>query len=94
MIRVIIDRHIAETLEGPYEQVARKILQRAFQAPGFISGESRKNARDPNHRVIISNWRSEQDWNQWYNSPMRKDMTAELQPMLESEEKVTVLELV
>ena len=49
MIRVLIERHIAETLETAYEERSRAILQNAVAAPGFISGETLVNAHDPNH---------------------------------------------
>ena len=40
MIKVLIERVIAEGLEQPYEEAARKVIQQAVQSPGFISGES------------------------------------------------------
>ena len=46
MIRVLIERHIAETLESAYEDRARKVLQQAVSAPGFISGETLVDCRD------------------------------------------------
>jgi heme-degrading monooxygenase HmoA len=94
MIRVIIERHIAESLEGAYEKASRDILQQAFHAPGFISGESLKNAFDPNHRILLSKWRTVQDWQGWFASSERKAMMLELSPMLEREEKITVFESV
>ncbi|MCG8612275.1 MAG: antibiotic biosynthesis monooxygenase, partial [Pseudomonadales bacterium] len=78
MIRVIIERHIADTLEIPYEETARKTIQLAVQASGFVSGESLKNAFDPNHRVILSTWRSVQDWQRWSQSDERKAMLDQL----------------
>ncbi|WP_250658015.1 antibiotic biosynthesis monooxygenase family protein [Alkalimarinus coralli] len=92
MIRVIIERHIAHTLETTYELVAKRTLQKAVSADGFISGESLRNADDPNHRLILSNWRSVQDWYRWFQSEERKEMMNELNPILETEEKVTILE--
>ncbi|MDX5299787.1 MAG: antibiotic biosynthesis monooxygenase [Gammaproteobacteria bacterium] len=92
MIRVLIDRHIAETLEEAYEQRARAVLQQAVAAPGFISGESLRDAHDPNHRVLLSNWQSIQDWQRWHSSEARKDIMNELMPMLDREERVTILE--
>ncbi len=47
MIRVLIERQIAETLESAYEDRARKVLQQAVSAPGFISGETLVDCRDP-----------------------------------------------
>lgn len=92
MIRVIIERHIAHTLETTYEQAAKNTLQQAVSADGFISGESLRNANDPNHRLILSNWRSIQDWHRWFLSEERKEMMNILNPILETEEKVTILE--
>ncbi|PSF04969.1 antibiotic biosynthesis monooxygenase [Marinobacter fuscus] len=92
MIRVLIERHIAETLETAYEERARKVLQRAVNTPGFISGETLVDSHDPNHRITLANWRSEADWDRWYHSPDRKELMAELAPMMDRDEMITVLE--
>lgn len=91
MIRVLIERHIAETLESAYEERSRKVLQQAVAAPGFISGETLVDAHDPNHRLTLSNWRSEAEWDQWYRSEERKALMAELVPMMDQDEAITVL---
>jgi len=93
MIRVIIDRFIAESLEANYEVTAKETLQEAIHAPGFISGESLKDVLNERHRVVLCNWRSLQDWQRWLISPERKNMMVQLNLMLETPEKVTVLEL-
>jgi len=92
MIKVLIERHIAETLESHYEQLAREILQNAVQAPGFVSGETLRNGADANHRFLLSSWRSEADWQRWHQSPERREMMLQMQPMLDREEKITILE--
>lgn len=92
MIRVLIERHIAETLESAYEDRSRKILQRAVAAPGFISGETLVDANDPNHRITLANWRSGADWDHWYQSSERKALLAEVAPMMDQDEKITILE--
>jgi len=92
MIRVIIERQIAESLEGAYEQRARSVLQQAVEVPGFISGESLKGMNNPNHRVILSTWRSTADWYRWYQSPQRRAMMTDLAPMLDGQERIMVLE--
>ncbi|MBZ0333797.1 antibiotic biosynthesis monooxygenase family protein [Marinobacter sp. AL4B] len=92
MIRVLIERHIAETLETAYEDRARKVLQQAISAPGFISGETLVDSKDPNHRITLANWRSEFDWDRWYNSEERKNLMSELVPMMDQDEHITVLD--
>lgn len=92
MIRVLIERHIAETLEVAYELRSRKILQNAFVAPGFISGETLSNRNDPNNRFTLSNWRSISHWESWYHSSQRKELMADLVPMMDRDEVITILE--
>ncbi len=92
MIRVIIERHIADDLAEHYEKAARETLQLAMQAHGFISGEALKNAYDPNHRVVIATYRTLQDWQRWSSSSERMEMMSAINPMLETEEKVTIYE--
>lgn len=93
MIRVIIERFIAETLEANYEDVAKNTLQKAVRAPGFISGESLKDMANPRHRVLLCNWRSLAEWSQWHDSAERKEMMDQMNLMLEKEEKITILEM-
>lgn len=92
MICVMIERHIAETLEEHYEQNAKNVIQAAIHVPGFISGESLKDTYDPNHRIIWSTWRNIQDWQAWEHSPQRKEMMDVINTMLVGDEKVTILE--
>ena len=92
MIRVLIERHIADDLAEHYERAARNTLQQAMQAHGFLSGESLRNSNDSNHRVVIANFRTIQDWQRWYSSPERKAIMEAIMPMLETDEKITILE--
>ncbi len=92
MIRVLIERHIAETLEEPYEAGSRRVLQAAVAAPGFISGETLVDTQDPNHRLTLANWRSVADWDRWYRSENRKELMTAIIPMMDQDEKITILE--
>jgi hypothetical protein len=55
MIQVIIELHIAETLEYAYEERSRKLLRQAIDAPGFISGETLLDASDSQHSLMLCN---------------------------------------
>lgn len=91
MIRVLIERHIAESLESVYEECSRSVLRQAISAPGFVSGETLVDANDPNHRLTLCNWRSTTDWHRWYHSDERKELMTQLMPMMDQDEKITVL---
>lgn len=92
MIRVMIERHVADELAMHYDKAARETMQLAMQAHGFISGESLRNAQDPNHRLVIATYRTLQDWQRWHRSGERLEMMATINPMLETEEKITIFE--
>jgi len=90
MIRVLIERHVASELTEHYDRIARETLQAAMHFPGFISGEALHDSADPNHRVILATYRSENDWLLWAGSDERRNMMDQINPMLETDEKVTV----
>ncbi|MAA63300.1 MAG: antibiotic biosynthesis monooxygenase [Alteromonadaceae bacterium] len=92
MIRVLIDRHIADTLESVYELNSRTLLQHAVATRGFISGETLVDSQDPNHRLTLCNWRSTADWDKWYHSEERKELMNELVPIMDQDEKIIILE--
>ncbi len=92
MISVIIERHIADDFASYYENVCQEILSFATDEQGFICGESLQNAYDDNHRVVIAQYRSIQDWQIWHSSEQRHQIMAKLSPMLQSDEKITILQ--
>jgi len=93
MIRVLIERQIAEGLAHYYDCTIKRTVSAVVAAPGCISGESLKDANNANRRIVMSKWESMEDWQNWYQSDARRRVIAEITPMLEDGEKVTMLEL-
>lgn len=91
MIKVLIDRQIADDMESTYEEAIKHTLNAIVAAPGYVSGASYKDCSDPNHRIIITNWQSQEDWSQWSHSEERKNVIAAIQPILLREERITIL---
>ncbi len=92
MIKVLIERVIAEGLEQPYEEVARRVLAAAVQSPGFISGESFRDMEQPNRRIIMVTWQNMHSWQRWESSESRRDSISAFAPILLEEEKISLLE--
>ncbi len=92
MINVLIERQIAEDMLSTYEETAKKTLHQAYQAIGFINGETFADLQRPNHRYVLSKWRSVQDWQRWYHSEIRREMMNQLSPLLNEPEKIALLE--
>jgi heme-degrading monooxygenase HmoA len=93
MIRVLIERRIAEGLEHYYDSTIKRTVSAVVKAPGCISGESLKDANNASRRIVMSKWESIEDWQNWFQSDARRRVIAEITPMLEDGEKITMLEL-
>lgn len=93
MIRVLIERYIAEGHEHYYDSTVKRIVSRVIKAPGCIAGESLKDINDPRRRIVMSKWDTMENWENWFRSLERKTMFAEIAPMLIGGEKITILEL-
>lgn len=91
MIKVIIERKIAEGMESTYEIEVKRALKAVMGASGFISGESLVDINHPSVRTIITTWENLSCWNRWFNSDLRRDANYNLSQILEQEEKVKVL---
>jgi len=91
MIKVIIERVIAEGMESTYDAAIKNTLRTMLEAEGYVSGATYKDAQNANHRVIITNWQSLEAWKQWSHSETRRDVIAAIQPILEQQEKITIL---
>jgi len=92
MIRVLIERYIAEGLEHYYDYTIRRTISQVEQAPGCISGESLVDRYDRRRRIVMSTWKSVEDWENWFRSEERRQVVAEISPMLDGREKITMLE--
>ena len=92
MIKVMIERQIADDLAEHYQQRAKSTLQTAMSSHGFISGESLQDLADSNHRIIFANYRTLQDWKFWYQSKERREIMNLLRPMLVEDEKITIMD--
>jgi quinol monooxygenase YgiN len=93
MIRVLIERNVAQGLEDYYDSTIKRTVSSVVKAPGCLFGESLKDPLNPGRRIVMSKWQSRQDWDHWFFSEERRQVVSEITPMLEGSEKITLLEL-
>ena len=93
MIKVIIERTIADGLELNYQAAIKTTLKAVLEAPGYISSESLTDIERSHHKLIVTNWTSVQAWDHWHSSTARKEATREISAMLDGGEKITVTEI-
>jgi heme-degrading monooxygenase HmoA len=81
--KVIIKRKIIKGKEVPFLKLLRELRLKAAQQEGYISSESLIDPRDPNLLLIISKWKTYEDWNNWKFNDERKSIDEKLNTLQE-----------
>ena len=81
-VRVIIKRKIR--VDNPKDLLAllTELRNQAKIQPGYISGETLKNLDDPQVFLVVSNWETLDDWNQWLSSKERRDLQGRVDSLI------------
>ncbi|PCJ22234.1 MAG: antibiotic biosynthesis monooxygenase [Gammaproteobacteria bacterium] len=93
MIKVIIERFVAESLESTYLNYMQETMQELSKFPGYVKGYSLQDKHDSRHFIVISNWKAECHWDKWLHSNERRAVIDRIQPLLDGPEKHTILEI-
>ncbi len=89
-IKVIIERRIKEGKEGELAQLLRQLRAKALLASGYISGQTLRSVDDPRLYVVISTWKSLEDWREWEKDPERAELQRKIDELLEEPAKFRV----
>ena len=54
----------------------------AMRQPGYISGETLRNQEDRREYLVISTWKTVDDWNRWFHSEERARLQAKVDALL------------
>jgi len=90
MVKVLVERKIAGKKVGEIVRLLRQLRVHAMQQPGYISGETLHSVDDPNFYLVISTWESMEQWQNWFNNPLRQKLATEIDDSLESPTRLRV----
>ena len=88
-VKIIIQRKIRPGKENEFSKALRELRSKAIHAQGYISGETLHSIEDPSLHLVISTWKSLENWNRWANSQERQTFQEKTDAMLEEPAKVT-----
>lgn len=89
-IKVIIERRIKEGKEEELGQLLRQLRAKALLAQGYISGQTLRSIDDPRLYLVISTWKSLEDWRRWEQDPERNELQAKVNELLEEPPKFRI----
>ena len=92
MIRVIIDRK-SKTGEDLTSLLVELRVAAIMRFPGYIGGETLVNMEDRTNIVVLSSWRSIEDWERWANSETRINLYERIEPLLQEKPNVKIFEV-
>jgi len=61
--------------------------------PGYISGETLKRIDIPDECIVISTWRSINDWNHWFKHEQRVKIQGDIDLLLDVKTEYSVYEV-
>ena len=91
MIRAIIERHLKD--EESLTPLLWELRAAAMHWPGYVSGETLVSTEDKSIIIVISAWRSLEDWKVWEISEMRARLYQQIEPLLVEKPKVSTYEI-
>jgi heme-degrading monooxygenase HmoA len=84
-VKIFIKRTITKNFEEELTILLHRMRSVCLQQPGYISGQTLKRLDKPGQRLVISTWRSLEDWENWVNSSERREIQLEIDSLLGEE---------
>jgi len=84
LVKVIIKRDITPDREKEFFSQLKTLRFTAMDQKGYISGETLICAENTNKVVVISQWETLEDWNNWKANEKRIQMDARLGELQEN----------
>jgi len=81
-IKILIKRSVSENKAKDMIPLVRQLRILATNQPGYISGETLKSFDVPDTFLVISTWRSSDDWEKWLLSKERQKVQANIDSLL------------
>ena len=88
--KIVIQRQVNSGRETQSLDLLVEMRSLATRQAGYISGETLIDTSDHSTIIVMSTWRSVQDWKNWEQHPDRIRLDEMLEPLLASSPEVRV----
>ncbi|MFW2365277.1 MAG: antibiotic biosynthesis monooxygenase family protein [Desulforhopalus sp.] len=84
-VKIMIKRKVQDQSVSELAVLLKKLRALTLEQPGYISGETLMRIDKPDESLVISTWRSVEDWNSWVNNPKRNEIQSAIDKLLGQE---------
>lgn len=77
-VRIIIVRHVEKEKAETLRPLLLEMRSLANAQNGYVSGETLVNYDDPTEYLVISTWKTLNDWDKWLADPRRRELQAKV----------------
>jgi heme-degrading monooxygenase HmoA len=84
-VKIFIKRKIQDATVPELTLLLKKLRALALGQPGYLSGETLQRIDVKDESMVISTWRSLEDWNRWVNNPQRIELQSKIDRLLGQE---------
>jgi heme-degrading monooxygenase HmoA len=81
-VKIIIKRKVPKGKEAQLLPLLLDLRSKAITQPGYISGETLINVDDPEDYIVISTWKSVNEWKTWEASKERGEIQSRIDALL------------
>ncbi len=84
MTKVLIRRVVQGNTGQELEKLLRQMRSATIERLGYVFGETLYRVDSPGEVLVISTWRSIDDWENWFQSPERMEIQAKIDQLLQT----------
>ena len=89
-VKIMIKRKVSKQKKNDFLQLINKLRTEVIKQPGYISGEILNHLDDPEQYLVISTWKSAEEWQAWKASKDRVELQAKVDGLLEEKTQYDV----
>ena len=87
-ITLMVERKVVPGAQGEITQLLKELRSNATRQPGFVSGQTVLDARNPTIFMTISIWSSMAAWEGWEKNPERTEIIERINEVVQEEPQV------
>ncbi|NOQ46111.1 MAG: antibiotic biosynthesis monooxygenase [Desulfobulbaceae bacterium] len=84
-VKIMIRRKVTNENAVELSTLLKKLRSLTLEQPGYISGETLNRIDKTDETMVISTWRSVEDWNRWVIDPKRAEVQHHIDRLLGQE---------